>query len=301
MTAQLRELRADDADAVATLFREAFGGARPLDAEEVRSWLRNVELRPEWLRVLEVDGRVVGYGDIVIQDDELAVDVAAPGHWDAVFDWAEREARAAGAARVRAYFPAGHELANVVQARGYGLWRSSYAMEIQLGDDAPAGAALPAGLTLRTYRERIDEETVRVGVNEAFAADPFFHALSEAGFREYYLRARGYHPSLWLLAWDGTELAGVSLAYAERVGEPGLGWIGTLGVREPWRRRGLGQALLRQSFRALHERGLRRVGLGVDAENATGALDLYTRAGMRIVRQGDNWTLELTTTGATPR
>jgi mycothiol synthase len=294
----MRELRAGDADAVATLFRQVFGDARPLDAEEIRSWLSNEELRPEWLRVFEQNGRVVGYGDIVIQDDELAVDAAASGHWDPIFDWAEREARRAGVARVRAYFPAGHELTSVVHARGYRLWRSSYTMEIELGDDAPADAPLPAGLALRAYRARIDEDAVRVAVNETFSGDPFFHAVSPAGFREFYLRARGYHPSLWLLAWGGSQLAGVSLAYAERVGEPGLGWIGTLGVRRQWRRRGLGQALLRQSFRALHERALRRVGLGVDAENATGALDLYKRAGMRIVRQGDNWTLELDTTRA---
>jgi ribosomal protein S18 acetylase RimI-like enzyme len=38
---------------------------------------------------------------------------------------------------------------------------------------------------------------------------------------------------------------------------------------------------------------VRRVGLGVDTENETGALRLYERVGMRAVRQGDNWTLDL--------
>ena len=77
------------------------------------------------------------------------------------------------------------------------------------------------------------------------------------------------------------------------MGEPGLGWVGILGVRSPWRRRGLGDALLRASFAALYERGLRRVGLGVDTENVTGALRLYERAGMRAVRRTDSWVLEL--------
>ena len=76
------------------------------------------------------------------------------------------------------------------------------------------------------------------------------------------------------------------------MGEPGLGWVGTLGVRPGWRRRGLGETLLRASFRALHERGLRRVGLGVDTENVTGALRLYERVGMRPVRRYDNWVRE---------
>ena len=60
-----------------------------------------------------------------------------------------------------------------------------------------------------------------------------------------------------------------------------------LTVRPPWRGRGLGTALLRQSFRAFAERGARRVGPSVDAENTTGAVDLYERAGMRAVRRSD--------------
>jgi hypothetical protein len=64
---------------VAALFAAAFGKARSMDAEEIRSWLHNEELRSEWLRVLERDGRVVGYGDIWVQDEELALDAAAPG------------------------------------------------------------------------------------------------------------------------------------------------------------------------------------------------------------------------------
>lgn len=74
----LRELREDDADEVAELFRVVFGDERPVDAEQVMSWVRNDELDPAWLRVLELDGRVVGYGDIQVTEDEVAVDVAAP-------------------------------------------------------------------------------------------------------------------------------------------------------------------------------------------------------------------------------
>ena len=81
--------------------------------------------------------------------------------------------------------------------------------------------------------------------------------------------------------------------YPERSGEPGYGWVGTLGVRRPWRRRGIGEALLRRSFRVLHERGYRRVRLSVDAESLTGATRLYKRAGMRVIRQANTWELSL--------
>jgi mycothiol synthase len=291
MTDGLRELREEDAEAVARLFREAFGESRPLDGEEVRTWLRNEALEPEWLRVLEVDGRVVGYGDVFVQDDELALDAAAPGQWDVFFDWAEDEARSAGARRVRTFFLSGHELADVTAARGYQPSRSSFVMEVEL-DRPPTVPPLPAGIELRPYRN-VDEDVVRAAVNESFSEDPLYREASPEVFREFNIATRGFDPEVWLLAWDGDELAGVSLNYKERVGEPGLGWVGILAVRSPWRRRGLGDALLRASFAALYERGLRRVGLGVDTENVTGALRLYERAGMRPVRQTDSWVLEL--------
>ena len=99
---ELRELRESDAEEVAALFQTAYGDERPIDAEEIVSWVNNAELKPEWLRVLELDGRVVGYGDIMIEDDEVALDAAASvGHWDTFFEWAEEQARVADAGRVR--------------------------------------------------------------------------------------------------------------------------------------------------------------------------------------------------------
>jgi len=60
--------------------------------------------------------------------------------------------------------------------------------------------------------------------------------------------------------------------------------LGCLGVRRPWRRLGLGFALLKHAFRQLHDRGKVGACLGVDAENPTGATRLYESAGMRVAR-----------------
>jgi len=290
-SSRLRQLRYEDSEQVAALYAQAFGEWRRLDAEEIRSWLRNEELKPEFLRVLEVDGRVVGYGDIELHESEIALDIAAPGHWEPFLDWAEEIGHARGTPRVRVYFPADHELAEIVRRRGYRLWRSSYTMETTL--DNSTQAMLPDGLHLQAYRPDIDETQLRAAINDAFADDPFHHHLSASGFRENYLKARGFEPSLWMLAWNGTELAGFVLAYPQREGDTKLGWISDLGVRTPWRHRGLGEALLRAAFRELHARGLRRVGLGVDTENVSGALRLYERVGMRAVSRADNWVLDL--------
>ena len=286
----LRELREEDADAVAALFVEAYGDSRAIDGEEIRAWFRNEELRPEWLRVLDEDGSVAGYGDIWIREDELALDVAAPGRWDVFLDWAEQEARAAGVSRVRSVFPAGHELETLVAARGYRPARSSFTMEIAF-EGRPEALDPPDGIELRSYAEQ-DAEAVRAVLNDAFADDPGHQHVSPANFREFFLKARAVDTSLWTLAWSGDDVAGFVLAYPERAGDPAVGWVGTLAVRKPWRRRGLGATLLRTAFRQLYDRDLRRVGLDVDTENVTGAVRLYENTGMHVVRRFNGWERE---------
>jgi mycothiol synthase len=287
----LRPLRENDAEQVVALYRAAFGDERPIDAEEIRSWLRNTELQPEWLRVLELDGRVVGYGDLWVVGEDLAVEVAAPGRWERFLDWAEQTARAESVRRVRVASYADGELSRVLEARGYRPWLTAYTMRLDLGDDPPPASRLPDGIEIRTYGPE-DAEPLREALNEAFAGDPLFAYVSPGYFREFYLRARGFDPALWLLAWGGPELAGFVLSFPERAGvAAGVGRVQSLGVRSAWRRRGLGEALLRAAFRELHARGLRAVELGVEAENATGAVRLYERVGMQVVRCIDNWVL----------
>lgn len=279
-------------DDVVSVYRSAFGNARPIDGEELLSWIRNPELDPESLRVLERDGSVVGYGDVVVEDRDVALEVAAPGHWETFLEWAEAIGRKEHASRVRVLSYAGDDLANAAKRRGYRLWRSNYTMRIEFGDAMPPSLDPPPGIELRPYAHQ-DLTELLVALNEAFAGDPFFHEASEATFRESFLHARGFEPSLWLLAWDRDELAGFVLPFSERAGDTGLGVVRNLGVRPRWRRRGLGESLLRAAFRALHARGLRAVELGVDASNETGAVRLYERVGMHIARRGDNWALDL--------
>ena len=55
-----------------------------------------------------------------------------------------------------------------------------------------------------------------------------------------------------------------------------------LGVRRPWRRRGLGGAMLARAFAEFARRGQLRVDLGVDAHGETQPLRVYERAGMQV-------------------
>ena len=64
-------------------------------------------------------------------------------------------------------------------------------------------------------------------------------------------------------------------------------------MSRPWRKRGIGLALLRHSFNEFYRRGRRKVGLGVDAQSLTGALRLYEGAGMHIHQTFDQYEKEL--------
>jgi mycothiol synthase len=291
--ALLRPLQESDIDAVLSVYRQAWGSARPIAASDLRAWLRNPEIDPETLRVLEVGGRIVGYGDVTVADDVVAVEVAAPGHWDAFLSWAEEFGRTAGAIRVRVLNYEGDALPKAAASRGYFLWRSSYRMQNDLGPAAHDPAPVANGVALRTYIEG-DTEAVVDLMNEVFAPDPFFSRMTPVQFRERFVRDPGMDPSLWLLAHsDEGDLTGLALGFSEWHGVAGVGEIRSVGVRSSWRRRGLGEALVRATFGALHARGLRSATLAVDASNASGAVRLYERVGMRVVARFDNWALDL--------
>ena len=92
--------------------------------------------------------------------------------------------------------------------------------------------------------------------------------------------------SLWLIAWDGDEIAGgvwneIRATENETLGVR-RGWLDSVFTRRPWRRRGLAAALIGRSLALLRERGMTSAMLGVDADNPTGALGLYEAAGFEI-------------------
>jgi GNAT superfamily N-acetyltransferase len=174
--------------------------------------------------------------------------------------------------------------------------RHSLQMRIEM-KEAPAQVQWPEGIRLAPYDESKDLEAVYRAQNEAFR-DHFGHIEEsfEEGFpifKRYMVEAEGYEPGLWFLAKDGDEIAGLSLCRTYSWEDKEMGWVMDLGVRRPWRKQGLGLALLQHSFAEYYRRGFRRVGLGVDASSLTGATRLYEKAGMTVHRQYDRYEKEL--------
>jgi len=168
------------------------------------------------------------------------------------------------------------------ETEGYRPIRFSWRMEITL-DGPPSAVVWPDGTELRPFVLEQHNRLVFEAHEEAFS-DHWGHTPGTFERWQHHMTSRAdFDPSLWFIAWDGrsAQIAGYCLCRYRM----GIGWIGTLGVRRAWRKRGLGEAVLLHSFAELYNRGTKTIGLGVDAENPTGATRLYEKAGMHVAAE----------------
>lgn len=149
-----------------------------------------------------------------------------------------------------------------------------------------ADMPLPEGLEVRPVT-RGDAYRLFVADIEAFRDHWGGVDSSEAAFKRW-LEESTFDPSLHVVAFDGDEIAGASINAIypdanERLGVK-RGWLDSVFTRRPWRARGLARALVARSLSLLSERGMTEGILGVDANNETGAMGVYTDNGF-VVRE----------------
>lgn len=179
---------------------------------------------------------------------------------------------------------------------GYQYLRSSYIMLIEM-DASPPAPIWPEGIELRPFdaEEHIDavyQTDVDVFRDHfGFVEEPYEEGIKR--FRHHLIESESFDPSLWFIAWDGDQVAGVCICRGTAYEDTETGHVSVLGVRRPWRKRGLGLAFLQHAFSEFYQRGNRKVNLGVDAQNLTGALRLYEKAGMHIHKQFDLFEKEI--------
>ena len=295
MTVEVREARRDDAEAIAAvanaLTQELYGEA-DIDATEVAHWLEMPDLGTF---VATAEGEVVGYADVRDERRRFPIDIRVPpadqagsasaALLDAVEGWARE--RAGPEAVVRSYVSEREEnLRAEYEQRGYRLIRHSFLMRVDF-EGQPDRPEWPPEISVRPFELGRDEERVYEAQQDAFADHWDHQAPPFDEWRRQQIESPHFDSSLSLVAEEDNEIIGLSLNAWHFSGDPTFGWVGLLGVRRPWRRRGLGSALLQESFARFAQRGATRIGLGVDAENTTSALRLYERAGMRVVRRND--------------
>ena len=284
----------EDAEEVAILISAcqiADTGETDISVEEMHDDWHSLDLAEEAVIVTSPDGRTAAYADVFNRSFVIVSiygyvhpDYRGMGLGSYLVAWGERW--------TRDHMPQAQENARVIvqhyinsanaggrrllEGSGYTPVRGIYVMETEL-HEAPPQPHWPEGISMRTFASDQDERAV-------------FEAVEDA-FRDTWGRPRGtferfvgmterenFDPSLWFLAMDGDEIAGITLCKTLA----GEGWVDVVGVRRPWRNRGLGLALLRHALTKYHRRGTHKISLSVDAESITGAPRLYGRAGMRV-------------------
>jgi mycothiol synthase len=174
----------------------------------------------------------------------------------------------------------------LLRDEGYEPVRYFFDMARDLREEIPM-APLPTGLEIRPVRTE-DHRRIYDACVEAFLDH---WGAREKGPEDF---ARQFEDpeldtSLWRVAWDRDEVAGVVVTVIHGAENEALGlrrgWLEQAGVRRPWRRRGLARALMASSLEALRDRGMTQAFLGVDAENPTGALGLHEGLGFIVVKR----------------
>jgi ribosomal protein S18 acetylase RimI-like enzyme len=177
-----------------------------------------------------------------------------------------------------------------LQEAGFKQIRHGFRMRIDM-EEMPPAPIWPEGIHLKPYNPDEDAWLVYETDEEVFQDHfGFVKEDSESGFKRFMHHMTGddsYDPSMWFLAAAGEEIAAICLCRRYGFGDPEAGHISSLGVKRAWRRQGVAQALLLQSFGEYYRRGRRNVELEVDAASLTGATDLYKKVGMYVHRQYD--------------
>jgi mycothiol synthase len=247
--------------------------------------------------VVELDGQIIGYSRVTrwterdgvwlyLTTGRLLPAWRKRGIGTAMLRWAEGRAAALAATHPtdgKAMLGANAsstEIDATALLRDAGYHETFSMVEMRFDAfDTPAPVELPHGLTFRPvtpdqYRDIWDS------VQAAYANSPQNAIATEEDYQEW-RASPAFDPLLWRVAWDGEQIAGQTLCEIAK----GRGEVAEVSVGGPWRRQGLGQALVIAGLRALAERGVTEARLHARADNIYGAPRLYERVGFRPLKR----------------
>jgi len=245
--------------------------------------------------VAEVDGQVVGYSSAIWWTETDGTWVYLTLGWvlpqwrgrgigTAMLHWTEgrlRDLAASHPTQGKAFLAANAsetetDTAALLRCEGY---RPAFSV-IELGMDDLTGlraAPLPKGFLTRPLHS-CDLPDLHRSMDQAYVG----HAFSETPPYEEWA-ARQTDLGTWHVAWDtATEaIAGQVQAVLYK----GRGEVAEVSVGAPYRRRGLGRALLSRALLALREQGVQEARIHTLAENPHQSWHLYEKVGFRVLKR----------------
>lgn len=267
--------------------------------------------------IVERDGRIVGYARVEWRDLTdgtrafVSICVVEPGErrkgiGRSMLGWSE-ERSAANAVELPDHatvpstmqaFAMGAEAGAVALLERSGWTRTGHGYEMVRPtlEDIP-DVPMPAGLVVRPIgldvasRRAVWEAGVEAFRDHRLEAEP-----SEEDWQRD-LADPFQDPSLWVVAFDGDEIAGAVLGKidpaenAHHGRERGI--ADAVFTRRAWRRRGLARALLARCLVRLRDHGMTSAYLGVDGLNPNQAMTLYSSLGFETASTSIDWTKPL--------
>ncbi|MCK5038663.1 MAG: GNAT family N-acetyltransferase [Thermoplasmata archaeon] len=172
--------------------------------------------------------------------------------------------------------PEAKEWEGLLSSSGYEPIRYSFLMvrpDLENIPDLP----LPEGIEIRPVTPdhyRAIWEASREAFSDEWGEPEWQEEWYDRWLKSYY-----FQPKLWQIAWAGDEVAGMVRSYISKVENEELnrkwGYTENIGIRRPYRGKGLAKALIARSLQIVKDEGMEQAALGVDAENPSGALHLY--------------------------
>lgn len=255
------------------------------------STFSQADLEDEWseldrerdTHVVREGERIVGYGAVRERGELWRVegyvhpDALGRGFGMLIATTLEEAAASGRASRIQnSVLEADPVAGPLLESLGYRAVRVFREMRIELEAPPPA-PEWPAGLHVVPFDPEHDARDFHAAHQEAFADHWEYKPRDFESWSKAHLAGGRFDPALWCVVRAGDEIAAGTICTG---GTYGGGFVNAVFTRRPWRRRGVGAALLADSFGRFWERGERSVGLGVDAASDTGAFRLYERAGM---------------------
>ncbi|HEY53345.1 MAG TPA: GNAT family N-acetyltransferase, partial [Caldilineae bacterium] len=244
----------------------------------------NVNVETDTLAAFTADGQVAalawlyappepGEEHLVFLWNNFHPDHRANDLADAIMDWAEARGRQILAERprdrphvLRISCMAHNAYRKELHTR-HGFEPVRYFFEMRRDLSEPiAAVALPPGIVIRPWEPELDQRTYEA-FEEAFQDHWGQAPVSKDVWDMFMVGRESFRPDLSFVILDGEEVAGFTLNYLspEENKRNGIqeAWVGDLGVRRRWRKRGFATALLNQSMRAFAAEGMDYASLGV--------------------------------------
>ncbi len=175
---------------------------------------------------------------------------------------------------------------SILEEAGYRIKKYIFNMHKELSGGEPE-PELPDGFSIRTAVAGQDEHAIHSLVQEAFDwrerdSQPFDE------WKNFMIHPDTFNEKLWFLAVKDGKIIGTCLCFQQS----DIGWIRQLAVEKPYRKIGIGRALLQRSFKAFEGLGLPKAGLAVESVNAH-AVHFYQTAGMYKAVHLDEYVKEI--------